>query len=68
MLMKTKIFFLLLIAYFVTACSPQRWFLVNTNGIMTYNTHTGQFEMIWEWRETPTEVKSDSVQTAKPIY
>lgn len=68
MLMKTKVLFLLLIAYLVTACSPQRWFLVNTNGIMTYNTRTGQFEMIWEWRETPHEVKSDSVQTAKPIY
>lgn len=66
--MKTKIFFLAFTALILTGCSPQRWFLVNTNGIMTYNTHTGQFEMIWEWKESPHEVKSDSVQAPKPIY
>lgn len=32
----------------LAACSPVRWLLINSNGIMTYNRHTGQFELLWE--------------------
>lgn len=42
-------------------CTPQRWFLVNTNGILTYNRHTGQIEMIWEWNEKPQPIQRDTV-------
>lgn len=42
-------------------CTPQRWFLVNTNGILTYNRHTGQLECIWEWNEKPQPIQRDTV-------
>ena len=45
----------------LSSCTPTRWFLVNTNGILTYNRHTGQIEMIWEWNEKPNQVQWDSV-------
>lgn len=45
----------------LSSCTPTRWFLVNTNGILTYNRHTGQIEMIWEWNEKPNPVQRDSV-------
>ena len=48
MVMKKKIFlfgFGLILS--LASCSP-RWLLVNSNGIASYNRHTGQFEILWE--------------------
>lgn len=32
----------------MSSCTPRGWFLVNSNGIATYNRTTGQFEVLWE--------------------
>lgn len=29
-------------------CSSQRWAWLQSNGILTYNKHTGQLEVMWE--------------------
>lgn len=29
-------------------CSPAKYFFLSSDGIITYNRHTGQFEMLWE--------------------
>lgn len=42
------LFFVILIAICVLSCSPQKLFFLNSDGIVTYNRHTGQFEMLWE--------------------
>lgn len=31
-----------------SGCTPRDWFLVNSNGIATYNRATGNFEILWE--------------------
>lgn len=31
-----------------SSCAPREWFLMNSNGIFTYNRHTGQVELLWE--------------------
>lgn len=31
-----------------TSCAPYRTFFVNSEGILSYNRHTGQLELIWE--------------------
>lgn len=32
---------------FFQSCAPARWYLVNSEGILTYNRHTGQLEIMW---------------------
>lgn len=32
----------------LTSCVSPKWFWLSSSGIMTYNRHTGQFEVLWE--------------------
>lgn len=59
--MKRIFISIIVIGFMCAGCTPQRWFLVNTNGILTYNRHTGQLECIWEWNEKPQPIQRDSV-------
>lgn len=62
--MKKLVFYfagLLLISCVLCSCSPSRLFMLNTNGIATYNRNTGQFEVLWEWAETQPNVIHDTV-------
>ena len=35
-------------SFFFTSCSSPAFLWCTSNGIIEYNRHTGQFEMIWE--------------------
>lgn len=61
--MAKVVFFLVLACIAVTACSPARWYLVNSSGIATYNHRTGQLEVVWEWAEKPNPMAADSIQS-----
>ena len=50
-----------LMGFVLASCSPSRLFMVNGSGIATYNRHTGQFEVLWEHKETPVEVVHDTI-------
>lgn len=41
----------LIAANFLMACNPSKLFLMQGTGIATYNRHTGQFEVLWEYTE-----------------
>ena len=41
----------LIAADFLMACNPSKLFLMQGTGIATYNRHTGQFEVLWEYTE-----------------
>lgn len=45
----------------LSSCSPSRWFMINGSGIASYNRHTGQFEVLWEHKETPVEFVHDTI-------
>lgn len=45
----------------LASCSPSRMFMVGTNGIATYNRHTGQFEVLWEYAEKPLPTIHDTI-------
>lgn len=49
----------------LTACAPNRFFLVNSEGIFTYNRHTGQLEFMWESKSQP--VPLDSVAATQQV-
>lgn len=39
----------------IQSCAPIRWYLVNSEGIFTYNKHTGQVELMWNTTTAPTD-------------
>lgn len=43
-------------------CQAPHWFLINSQGIATYNRHTGQFEIMWDNRVSQSVAKVDSAQ------
>lgn len=45
----------------LSSCSPNRFFLINSEGILTYNRLTGQLEFMWQTKG----VKGDSVSVVK---
>lgn len=45
----------------LSSCTPNRFFLINSEGILTYNRHTGQLEFMWQTKCA----KGDSVSVAK---
>ena len=63
--MKKVILLSVLIIVLVSGCSPTRLYLVDHNGVLTYNRNSGQLEIIWEWRERPNGVERDSVTSVK---
>lgn len=63
--MKKGILLSVLIIVLVSGCSPTRLFLIDHNGVLTYNRNSGQLEIIWEWRERPNGVERDSVTSVK---
>lgn len=44
------------------SCAPNKFYLVNSEGIFTYNRHTGQIELMWETKTQ--KVESDTLNTA----
>lgn len=63
--MKKVILLSVLIIVLVSGCSPTRLYLIDHNGVLTYNRNSGQLEIIWEWRERPNGVERDSVTSVK---
>lgn len=49
----------------LSSCTPNRFFLINSEGILTYNRHTGQLEFMWQTKsakgDTISVVKCDSL-------
>lgn len=51
----------ILVSLLGTGCSGTRLALCTSNGIITYNRHTGQFEMLWEYSQKNQVVIHDTV-------
>lgn len=45
----------------LSSCTPNRFFLINSEGILTYNRHTGQLEFMWQTKG----VKGDTIDVVK---
>lgn len=44
-----------------TSCAPNKFYLVNSEGIFTYNRHTGQVELMWE--TSTQKVETDTMKS-----
>lgn len=60
--MKKFVLGIVIIGFLVlSSCTPNRFFLINSEGILTYNRHTGQLEFMWQTKSA----KGDSVSVIK---
>ena len=48
------------------SCAP-KWLVFNSNGIASYNRHTGQFEILWENNSSQVVEKHDTVTIIRGI-
>ena len=49
------------------SCSPAKLLWYSSNGIMTYNRQTGQFEVLWENNGAGNTAKCDTVYVYRTI-
>lgn len=48
-------------AFFCASCQSPNFLWCTSSGIVTYNRHTGQFEMLWENTGQRSEIVHDTV-------
>lgn len=48
-------------SFFLSSCQSPNFLWCTSSGIVTYNRHTGQFEMLWENAAKQVEVVHDTV-------
>lgn len=36
------------VAIVLTSCTPHKWFIVNSEGILSYDRNKGTFELLWQ--------------------
>ena len=45
----------------LSSCTPSRVFVINSEGILTYNRHTAQLEFMWQTKSA----KGDTIDVVK---
>lgn len=61
-LSRFSVFFAVILGYFcVTSCQSPNLVWYTSNGILTFNRHTGQFELMWENQGKPVIIKHDTI-------
>lgn len=66
---KTLVIFCLISTLFLfPSCSPGKFYLWTSNGIMNYNRHTGQFELLWENNINNTKIVRDTVYVIRDPF
>lgn len=53
--------FVLILLLGLSSCTPSRFFIINSEGILTYNRHTGQLEFMWQTKSA----KGDTIDVVK---
>lgn len=62
-----KVVFILICAAFLSfqlaleSCTPHKWFIVNSEGILTYDRNKGTFELLWQNKAAGHSADSGSV-------
>lgn len=62
--MKKGVFCLVLGCISLTACQFPRIYVVDSQGILSYDKHAGRLEVLWEHKVSTAEQSCDSVSTA----
>lgn len=49
----------------LSSCAPNKFFLINSEGILEYNRHTGQLEFMWQTKSASMD--STTAQKCAPV-
>ena len=58
----------IVVAMLVSSCTPQKWFIVNSEGILTYDRNKGTFELLWQNRTASYSPDSGSVKVDSILF
>lgn len=54
--------FVSVVGLLIASCVPNRFYLINSEGLLTYNRHTGQLEFLWNTKAKGGQTDSSSVK------
>lgn len=57
-----KVIFIFVGGLLIASCVPNRFYLINSEGLLTYNRHTGQLEFLWNTKAKGGQADSSSVK------
>lgn len=62
LIIRFSVFFAVILGLFcVTSCQSPNLVWYTSNGILTFNRRTGQFELMWENQGQPAIIKHDTI-------
>lgn len=59
---------LLLSMSIIESCTPHKWFIVNSEGILSYDRNKGTFELLWQNKAAAHSTDSGSVKVDSIIF
>lgn len=59
---------ILLTSFSIESCTPHKWFIVNSEGILSYDRNKGTFELLWQNKAAAHSTDSGSVKVDSIIF
>lgn len=59
---------LLFTSFSIESCTPHKWFIVNSEGILSYDRNKGTFELLWQNKAAAHSTDSGSVKVDSIIF
>lgn len=52
----------------LTSCTPHKWFIVNSEGILSYDRNKGTFELLWQNKSASYSPDSGTVKVDSILF
>lgn len=52
----------------ISSCTPHKWFIVNSEGILSYDRNKGTFELLWQNKSAGYSPDSGSVRVDSILF
>lgn len=52
----------------ISSCYPHKWFIVNSEGILTYDRNKGTFELLWQTKSAANSTDSGTVKVDSILF
>ena len=52
----------------LSSCTPHKWFIVNSEGILSYDRNKGNFELLWQNKSAGYSPDSGSVKIDSILF
>lgn len=71
--MKRRIYLMLIVVAMVivttiSSCYPHKWFIVNSEGILSYDRNKGTFELLWQTKSAGNSADSGTVKVDSILF